>query len=143
MSISARAVYDEKGQVVYHDGIMKDITDVKNTREALKASEQQYRTTIDYMGDAIHLIDRDLRIVLFNKSLTIWCRNIGMTTEPFGKSVFEVFPFLPETVKSEYEKVFDSGNTLITEEVTIIGKNKYITETRKIPFLTMARLHVL
>ena len=39
----ARAVRDEKGQAIYYEGSLKDITERKAAEEALKANEEQYK----------------------------------------------------------------------------------------------------
>jgi PAS domain S-box-containing protein/putative nucleotidyltransferase with HDIG domain len=96
-------------------------------------SENQYHTTIDAMADAIHVVNRDLKFVLFNQSLEAWNKKLGLPTDVIGKTLFDVFPFLPKKVRDEYRQVFTSGEVLITEETTEVGKKEFITETRKIP----------
>jgi PAS domain S-box-containing protein len=105
----------------------------KRVEEALRHSENQYRTTIDSMGDAIHVVDRDLRILLFNETFRRWNEKLGLESNVFGKALYEVFPFLPDTVRDEYHQVFKSGRVLVTEECTTIQDHEFMTETRKIP----------
>jgi PAS domain S-box-containing protein len=104
----------------------------KRSEDALRESEEQHHTTIDSIGEAIHVVDANLRIILFNKAFEEWNRVLGLDTEVVGKTLFEVFPFLPDKVQQEYDQVF-TGTTLITEENTKIGDAEFITETRKIP----------
>jgi PAS domain S-box-containing protein len=101
--------------------------------EELRESEEQYRTTLDLMADGIHVVDRDLRILLFNSSFRQWCLDLGLHTDVIGRPLAQVFPFLPEKVFDEYRYVFASGETLITEEESIISSRRFVTETRKIP----------
>ncbi len=105
----------------------------------LRESELRYRSTIDAMGDAIHVVDKDLRIVLYNGILVQWLKelnlNIKLDEGSIGKTLFELFPFLPPTVHAEYEKVFVTGKVLITEERNTVGGQEIITETRKIPVI--------
>ncbi|MBU7046711.1 MAG: PAS domain S-box protein [Theionarchaea archaeon] len=105
----------------------------KRSEEALRESEEQYHTTIDSIGEAIHVVDTNLRIMLFNKAFEEWNRVLGLPTEVVGKTLFEVFPFLPDKVKEELDQVFTTGKMLITTESTKIGDAEFITETRKIP----------
>ncbi len=121
-------------------GVLMDITEWKQTEEALQKSEKQYRATIDSMGDAIHMVDSNLQIALFNKAFNKWNKELGLKTDVIGKSLFEIFSFLPEKVRDEYYQVFNTGKTLITEERTKIMDREFITETRKIPILEEGRI---
>jgi len=79
------------------------------------------------------VVDKDLRIQLFNDKFVAWNKELGLATKAIGKSIFQVFPFLPEQVKKEYRRVFATGKTLVTEEHTKIRGQDFVTETRKIP----------
>ena len=113
----------------------EDVTQHKHAEEALQTSELQYRTTIDAMGDAVHMVDDQLRMILANKSLLHWNQRLGLETNILGKKVHDIFPFLPPQVYEEYHRVFINGQLLITEEKTRIGGREIFTETRKIPIL--------
>lgn len=103
---------------------------------SLITSELLYRTTIDAMDSLIHVVDTDLRITLFNKAFTRWCRQLGIElNNVIGYHIFDLFPFLPDTVQDQYKQVFSTGKMLITEEMTILKQQKIFTETRKIPIL--------
>lgn len=114
-------------------GIVTDISQQKNTEKALRESEQRYRSTIDCLADSIHVIDKDLKIVLINESFKRMNKVLGLNTDIVGKTVFEAFPFLPTRVRDEYFRVFKTGKMLISEEENIISGKKIYTETRKIP----------
>ena len=101
--------------------------------EALRESEQKYRTTLDFMGDAIHLVDPELRVILSNETFKQWAGRLGLRTDAIGQDLLEAFPFLSENVREEYRQVFDTGETLITEERTTTKDGEVYTETRKMP----------
>ena len=105
-------------------------------RETFQSSQTQYRTVFDSLEDAIHVIDSDFRLILFNKRFERWNGELGLETQVIGKNLFEVFPFLREHVRNEYIRVFDTGKMLITEEITTVDDREIITETRKIPIYT-------
>ena len=113
----------------------EDVTQHKHAEEALQTSELQYRTTIDAMGDAVHMVDDQYRVILANKTLLQWNQILGLETDILGKKVCDIFPFLPPKVHEEYQQVFINGHLLITEEETRVGGREIFTETRKIPIL--------
>ncbi|MDH7500133.1 MAG: PAS domain S-box protein [candidate division NC10 bacterium] len=113
----------------------KDTTERRHTERALRQSEQGYRSTISAMSDMIHLVDRNLRILLCNEAFRQKLSELGISANPLGRDLFEIQHFLSPTVRSEYESVLEKGELLITEEFTEIDAKSYWTETRKIPIL--------
>ncbi len=110
---------------------------VQNERKrALRAandSEARYRSAINSMSDAIHVIDRNFNIVIINNSIKQWNLELGLETEIVGKNIFEIYSFLTENIKEEYLRVFRTGEVLTSEECNVVGNDEIITETRKIP----------
>jgi PAS domain S-box-containing protein len=119
---------------------VRDITARKAAEDALLDSESKYRTTINALKDAIHVIGPDMRILLCNDAFVAWNRGLGLKADMVGKTFYEVFPFLPKSVRSEYRKVFRTGRMLLTEETSIVGGREFITETRKIPVMEAGRV---
>ncbi len=120
--------------------VVRDTRRRKQAEEALRLSELQYRSTLDSLGDAVHVIDRDFRFVLVNQAFRSWIDELGLEAETDGRTVFEVFPFLPERVRDEYLQVFETGQTLVTEETTRVSGRDILTETRKIPVFEADRV---
>ncbi len=116
-------------------GIFRDITERKRAEQALQESEDRYRRTLDSMGDPIHVVDRDMRIILINGMFRKWNEKLGFETEAVGKTIFEVYPFLTQKARNEYERVFESGQMLMTEETVDVADRIMIAEIRKIPAL--------
>ncbi|HEX9934393.1 MAG TPA: ATP-binding protein, partial [bacterium] len=139
LSISTSVLDTGKGDP-FILAMMQDVTERKRSEQALRESEQQYRTTIDSMGNAIHVVDRNLRFVLFNKAFRDWNQRFHLKIDVIGKALFDVFPFLHESVRNEYARVFKSGRLLVTEESTKIEGREIFTETRKIPIIKDERV---
>jgi PAS domain S-box-containing protein len=115
------------------EGFVINIDDRKKAEQALRESEEKYRRTMDSMGDAIHVIDRDFQIVLFNEAFKQLNRRFGLTTDCIGKNLFDVFPFLSEKIRDDYQCVLKSGETIIREEQNYFNDERILIETRKIP----------
>ncbi len=137
-------IKDKSGNIVGTLSSGEDITERKRAEKALAQSEMQYRTTLDAMADAIHVVDTKLRFVLMNSVLIEWNRESGLNTDVIGRPMFDVLTYIPKKVKNEYKSVIQSGKTMITEESFVIGDRKYITEMKKIPILENEKVtHVL
>ncbi|MDP8255859.1 MAG: PAS domain S-box protein [Candidatus Alcyoniella australis] len=113
--------------------VIRDITKRREAEEALRQSEERYRTTIDALDDIVHVADRDLRIVLCNEALERVASELGFSATPVGAKISEVFPFIPEKALREYRAVFENGEPQISEEFTETEDRQFWTETSKIP----------
>src|SRR4030042_161405 len=113
--------------------IVRDITEKVQFIDALKSSEKQYRTSMDSMQEGMHLVNRDLEIILANKALAERTRQLGFPEDFVGKNIFKAFPFLSQTVRKEYQEVFNTGKVHKKEEHFKIGDNNVYTFTRLIP----------
>ncbi len=129
------ATLKEQGEIVELLGVARDITLRKQAEIALKRSENRYRTTIDAMGDIVHVIDREMRIVLYNRAFNRFLKSYGIKAYPKGHNLFELVQILPPSIRQEYRQVFESGRVLVTEESTLVGRAEIRTETRKIPII--------
>ncbi|NHJ39405.1 MAG: PAS domain S-box protein, partial [Asgard group archaeon] len=125
----------EEGRIANQFVITKDITEQKLAEIAIKVSESNYRSTFDSIIDPMHVVDKNLRIVLTNHSMSNWLKSLNIDSNLKGKMIFEVFPFLPKDIAKEYHHVFEYGKSLTTTEETHLENKVFITETRKIPII--------
>lgn len=116
-------------------GIVTDITKQKETERTIADSEKKYHNTLDAMPESVHVIDRDLHILIINQAFLKLNKDLGISPDIVGKTVFEAFPFLADTVLKEYEQVFTKNKVLTTKESTLINKETFYTQTTKIPIV--------
>ncbi len=116
-----------------NEALQQEITQRERADLSLRTSQTMLRMTIDALADNVHVIDRDMRIILHNEAFRQMNQDLGLETRAIGRTPFELFPFLGEGVRAEYQRVFDTGQNLVTEESTTVGSLAIHTETRKIP----------
>ncbi|MDZ7792156.1 MAG: PAS domain S-box protein [Spirochaetia bacterium] len=111
---------DEGGTVNGFVGLIRDITERKETENALKSSEEFQRVLISTSPVAIHGLDVEDRIIVWNES----CERV------FGWKAEEVLgntlPTIPEERKQEHRTLFSrvlSGEKLFDIEVERKKKN--------------------
>ncbi|HEY3278200.1 MAG TPA: PAS domain S-box protein [Syntrophorhabdaceae bacterium] len=126
VSINARKVVDGKGKTLYYEGTIEDITPRKEMEDALRGSEERYRTFIDSTSDGVFLKDERLRYIIVNKRLR---KVFGKDEdEIIGKRDFELRP-REDAAKAERadRRSLRSSSIVVLEEQ--IGRRIY--ETRR------------
>jgi len=92
-----------------------------------------YGEALDAIGQPVHVVDRDLRILFFNEAFRRWNQSLGLGEDPTGERLADAFPFLSDGVFDEYRQVFENGEVLVTQERVHLAGREIATETRKIP----------
>ncbi len=81
---NTRAVYNEKGERIYHEGSLIDITEQKKAIDEIRKSEERYRALVEGSIDGILMMDKERNILSCNSSL---CKLFGYEEdELMGKS---------------------------------------------------------
>lgn len=94
---NARAVQDAKGNILYFDGSVENITERKQAEEALKASEEKYATLIEQSVDGILILQN--RVAIFANRRMI---------ELFGYSQDEILgKYFYQLAAPEYRGMLD------------------------------------
>jgi PAS domain S-box-containing protein/putative nucleotidyltransferase with HDIG domain len=140
VNVSTLIRKDEAGDVIGYFVALVDISQRVSAQQALSVSEAQYRTTLNSIGDGIHVVDENLHVIMINEALRERIKGLGFDIEPLGKSIDEVFGFLPKHVAAEYREVFKHGRLLVTEESVRIGDKEFVSEVRKIPVFDGTRV---
>jgi len=98
---SVLPVRNDKGEVIGFRGVSRDITERKRVEEALRQSEERYRTILEEMEDSYFEVDLAGNLTFVNSSA---CRHLGysseeligmsykgFTAEDYVKAVFRIF----------------------------------------------------
>jgi len=113
----------------------RDLTDRRQAEEAARKSAELYRNTVDSLEEWIHVVDRELRFELINRSLLRICSELDLKDQPVGRKLMEVFHFLSPRVEQEYRQVFQTGRGMTDITETRLSGRTFITENKKIPIL--------
>jgi PAS domain S-box-containing protein len=138
--VSPTPLFFPSGKFKGSMAIITDITERKMAEEKLKESEQQYRTTINALGEPIHVIDKSYKIILINETLTNWVEDLNLDARILGKTPKEAWSFLPDWAMKEYQSIFDNGKPILTVGSSIIDNRDITTETRKIPIFKKGKV---
>ena len=99
---------NNKGEIIGLRGIIRDVTGRKESEEALRLSEEKYRTILEEMDEVYYETDLKGNYVFFNDAL---CRQIGYTREELkGLSYKKYIP--PEDISNVVEiftEIYRSG----------------------------------
>ena len=136
---------DEDGEVIGIDGIFRDISERKRVEEALRASEEKFRSTVEAspMGMHFYVLQDDGRLILTGANPSA-DRLLGVRHEDlFGRAIEEAFPGLETTdIPATYRQVasgqlppqffelpYDDGRISGVFAVTVfsIGENSVAT----------------
>jgi PAS domain S-box-containing protein len=82
INLSTAPFRDFKGDVIGLVGIMADITHSKKTEEALRTSEETFRSVVDNVAIGISLISPDMEIVALNRQMREWFPEIEVEKKP-------------------------------------------------------------
>jgi PAS domain S-box-containing protein len=86
--LSASVVKDASGNPIAFAAIVKDITERKRVEEALKNSEERYRSVVDNIGIGVSIISQKMEILALNKQMKKWFPKIHVSKRPICYRAF-------------------------------------------------------
>ncbi|MBN2463065.1 MAG: PAS domain S-box protein [Dehalococcoidia bacterium] len=119
---SAIPIRNEKSEIIGFRGIMRDVTERKRTEEALRHSEEKYRTILEDMKDAYFEIDTAGNYTFFNDAL---CHQLGYSREELMGMNFKTYT-PPDKVKETfkiYNRIYRTGEPAEISDIALIRKD--------------------
>jgi len=96
---SAQAVRDESGKTLYYEGTVEDITEYRQTKDALLASEEMFGALVRNLSEGVDIVDENLRCLFAN---------------PAGEEIFGVKPG-GLVGRNLYEFISDESHAIVEE----------------------------
>ncbi|MBL8165952.1 MAG: PAS domain S-box protein [Anaerolineae bacterium] len=113
-----RAFFDEHGEVAGYQGVGRDITEQKLAEDALRASEEKYRSLVDSSNAAIMMVDPAGRILFLN---TIAAAGFSQVSQSLGGAfVQELLP------ANEAQQLIDDVKSVVVSG-TVMEKEVEVT----------------
>jgi len=107
--VSVSLKRDTKGNPVGFYGVARDVTEKRRAEEALRDSEEQYRTILENMQEGYYEVDLAGNLIFFNDAVP---RLLGYTREELMESNYKKFSS-PEThsrIFNTFHEVYSTGN---------------------------------
>ncbi len=117
-SDTAIAVKDKKGEIIYYDGILDDITERVALRNKLIENEEKYRSLVNSSPDIIMRVDKDGVINYINNSLAGVKPGDRFNYEHIGVTAKEEVKWYRNNVGPIESKGQIIGATIIARDIT-------------------------
>lgn len=119
-------LYNQKGEIVGFRGVAQDITKSKKMEEALRQSEERYRTVMDEIEEWYFETDLAGNVVFFND---IFARVLGYSHEQLAGLNYRIFikPEEVDTVFKIFNQIYKTGEAVKNFPQEFVRPNGNIT----------------
>jgi len=109
--ISAFPMRDENGDMIGFRGVIHNVTERVMMEEALRRSEEKYRTVLEGMEESYYEVDLAGNFTFFNESL---CRGLGYSREELMGMSYKLYtpPEIAEKVFQSFNQVYSTGEPI-------------------------------
>jgi PAS domain S-box-containing protein len=113
-SVTAVAVRDEVGTVIYYDGIIEDVTERKRAEEALREGEKRYRAVMEQTADGIILFDSESKHAL--EANPAYQKLLGYLPEEFlDLTLYDICADKPENIDRIAQRIQSEKRVFLGE----------------------------
>jgi PAS domain S-box-containing protein len=123
---------NEQGEITGFVSVVSDVTEQKRMEEALRQSEERYRSLAETTTDMIYILDRSGKVLYVNRSAArfLGCDPAGAV----GKYQSELFPQHRASQHADtIARVFQSGEIFEKDETYRVGSADIWLNTRILP----------
>jgi len=130
--LSAFAIHNDKGEIVGFRGVSHDITQRVRMEEALRQSEERYRTLLEDMEESYYEDDLEGNFTFVNDAL---CRELGYSREELIGMNYKVYtpPENVEEIFQAYNQVYRTG-----QPIKMLARVSVTKDGRRVPIETSA-----
>jgi len=131
VSLTISPIIDEAGEVAELSTIARDTSELKKTEIARRTSQQQLTDIIEFLPDAVLVIDSEMKVIAWNKAMEelsgvpkedmLGQGDYAYTVPFYGerrKNLFDLLDFSDAELEARYQNVIRRGNTLYAEVFT-------------------------
>ncbi|MCK9255409.1 MAG: PAS domain S-box protein [Bacteroidales bacterium] len=119
---SSRAIKNEKGEILYFEGTVENISDKKQKEHELIESERKYRTLIELLPNGF-VIHKNSKIVYVNNAISKTLK-VKNKEELIGRNIYDfIHPSFHNAVQNRIEETILYNKNVETREELIIADN--------------------
>ena len=124
---NSRLIFDKKGNPVYFDGILEDITDEMQIQIAVKENEANLKAIIENTLESIWSVDKNYEIKYVNEVFaTSFFNTFGVQLKP-GVNIIESLPGeLKQIWKDRYDRAMKNEHFLFEDRIDLENASIYI-----------------